>query len=227
MQILFNNFLYKLKEYLNKFLNILFPVSCIGCNKKNLILCNDCLYKIPLRLNTQTLNSGLKVYLCSGYSFELLKKSIIKAKYYYNPDIFIKLTNYVLNISKNLFLDKKAILLPVPLHYLRKQKRGFNQSVIIANTIADNFLNLDVVNLISRVRNTSQQAKKNKIQRMKNIENAFKIEKSYLDKIDKNITIFIIDDVISTGLTVMEVEKVLKNNGFKNIFAFALCRGGS
>jgi ComF family protein len=220
------NLWYKLKKYLNKILNIFFPVYCIGCNKHNTVLCENCLYQIPLRLNTRILNSGLKIYLTSGYSIPMLKKSIIKAKYYYNPELFVRLTNYALKILKNLFLDKKAFLLPVPLHYLRKQKRGFNQSAIIAETLSDNFLNLEVLYLVKRIKNTNQQAKKNKNQRINNIKDAFQIDKSYLDKIDKNIYIFIVDDVISTGLTVMEVEKILRDNGFKNIFAFALCNGG-
>ena len=102
------------------------------------------------------------------------------------------------------------------IHFLRKLYRWYNQSYILAKYVwkANNIVLEN--NLIKRVKNTRQQSKLNKEDRMKNLENAFKVDKKLLDKLDKKVFI-IVDDVISTWTTINEISKVLKKSWAKNI----------
>jgi predicted amidophosphoribosyltransferase len=66
-------------------------------------------------------------------------------------------------------------------------------------------------NIIKRVKNTVQQSRLNREDRIKNLNNCFKINEKFLKDI-KNKTIIIVDDVVSTGTTINEISKVLKNH---------------
>ncbi|HIQ57455.1 TPA: ComF family protein [Candidatus Gracilibacteria bacterium] len=237
---------YKKLFYLNKiiknikniFLNIFFPIECISCQKPDRLICYNCLAKVHTRLNNSKLFSGLEMYAAYGFSIPIVRKLITRAKYYHSPILFEELTLHAITTLAPIFLlhkQKKIILIPVPLHFIRMQKRGFNQSEIIANILADTFENTQVLNLVLRIKNTSQQAKLNKEERIKNIQNSFEMNKNIRNNTIKTISdninnykFMIIDDVISTGSTVMEIEKLLITTlsvNKKDIMAVSLCRG--
>jgi len=241
--------LQKIVQYLytiyTKCSNIIFPIECISCQKPDTLICYDCLSNIHTRFNNSKLESGLEVYAAYGFSIPIVRKLITRAKYYHSPIIFEELTLHAIPTLSPIFLiqkTKKIILIPVPLHFIRFQKRGFNQSNIIAQTLADTFQNTEVIPLIKRIKHTPQQAKLNKINRIKNIKNSFCLDtqfaEPFISQISKHsktsqshiqeYTFMIIDDVISTGSTVVEITTVLKkelNIPQKNIIAVSLCRG--
>ncbi len=215
--------------------NILFPIECISCQKPDTLLCYTCLSTLHTRLNNTKLASHLEIYAAYGFSIPLIKKLITRGKYYHTPSLFEDLTLHAiptLSPLLQLHKNKEIILIPVPLHYIRQQHRGFNQSMIIANTLSDSFENTSVIPLVERIKNTPQQAKRNKKERIKNIQNSFRITKKYQDILptqnNSNTLFIIIDDVISTGSTVVEIQKLLLEKStisIKNILAISLCRG--
>ena len=75
-------------------------------------------------------------------------------------------------------------------------------------------------NLLLRIKDTQKQFKLNKKERIQNIKNAFDINKKM--ELSKDINILIIDDITSTGITLEEIIKILKSNGYKNIQALTL-----
>lgn len=89
-------------------------------------------------------------------------------------------------------------IIPVPLHPKKLRKRGFNQSELIANGIAE-LLEIPVrTDLIKRVTKTSTQTKKSRIQRWHNVKDVFEVCKA--EELE-NKRILLIDDVITTGAT--------------------------
>ena len=120
-----------------------------------------------------------------------------------------------------------AILVPVPLHFLRKIKRKYNQSELIAKMFADTFpkANARVADVLKRSRRTPTQTTLDKEARAANIKNAFEIrsEKRIKD-ISKDANIVIVDDVMTSGATLSECAKTLKRAGFKNVSALAFAR---
>jgi predicted amidophosphoribosyltransferase len=120
--------------------------------------------------------------------------------------------------SENLSL---WLIVPVPLHPRRERERGFNQAKILAEIVAHHF-NLTLIEALKRIKNTKPQAKIKDIEkRMQNIFNCFAIKSPEAIQ-GKNI--ILIDDVFTSGATINEAVKVLKQNGAKKVIALVLAK---
>lgn len=108
------------------------------------------------------------------------------------------------------------LILPVPLHQLKKAQRGYNQSFYIAKGLSRK-INLPVTSgIIKRKKFTQSQTTMNLIERQKNIKGVFRI-KSRKRIVGKNI--LLVDDIITTGFTIAECGKVLLESGAAKIYA--------
>lgn len=101
-----------------------------------------------------------------------------------------------------------TILLPVPLHPSRQRKRGYNQSALIAEGVAEvTGARPAGENGIVRVKNTPTQTGLSASVRKKNITNAFRIKQ---EELFYNKDVMIIDDVITTGATILELVSLVE-----------------
>jgi len=124
------------------------------------------------------------------------------------------------NLPAHLYAnDRPDVIIPMPLHRRRLQQRGFNQSQLLIKPIAQ-ALNLPLDLYASkRIRDTEHQTGKSAHQRRQNIKNAF----SYKHKPNhQHVVIF--DDVVTTGSSVSELTKTLKNGGVKRVDIWCLAR---
>jgi len=123
---------------------------------------------------------------------------------------------------KKYFKKHEYIIVPVPLNIQRKRIRGFNQSEIIAKLIS-NILHIPYYpNILIRYKNNPPQANiENQTQRIQNVKNIFKINPKQI-KFLKNKNIILIDDVFTTGSTLNECAKILKQYKVKNILIICL-----
>ena len=113
------------------------------------------------------------------------------------------------------FLEFYDIIIPVPMHKTKKAKRGYNQTELIAKYISKNIKKIQCVdNVLIKVKNTLPQSSLNKKDRFKNIKNAYKIQNK---ETINNKKILVFDDIYTTGNTVRECSKILKQNGAKEI----------
>ncbi|HEX7586089.1 MAG TPA: ComF family protein [Patescibacteria group bacterium] len=143
-------------------------------------------------------------------------------------------------IMAKAFLDNSLplpdLIVPVPLHPRRLRWRGFNQSELLANYISENLtpgMKIPVLNdLLIRKKHTTPQMKVRKYsERKENIQNAFALnpplpsgERVGVRGKLKNKKILLIDDIATTGATLNECAKVLKNAGAKKVFGLVLAR---
>ncbi|MCB0727274.1 MAG: ComF family protein [Ignavibacteriae bacterium] len=112
-------------------------------------------------------------------------------------------------------------IIPVPLFKTKLRERGFNQSEYICRGIVQ-YLNSEVVqNMVVRVRHTSTQTKLSREDRISNMKNAFIINEDYKEIISGK-RIIVVDDVVTTGSTLNEVIKVLKENNCGYVLACTL-----
>jgi ComF family protein len=114
------------------------------------------------------------------------------------------------------YLQKTAelpeIIIPVPLHPQRFRERGFNQSIEIAKSLSRHLnIPIDTQSCI-RKRNTLHQIDLPARQRQSNMKQAFKVKQPM-----KARHIAILDDVMTTGSTVNELAKVLKQSGVNRV----------
>ncbi len=112
-------------------------------------------------------------------------------------------------------------IIPVPLHKTKVRERGYNQSEYIVKGLSG-ILNIPFLfDVINRKLYTKSQTKLTLLERQKNILGAFAFNNSYNEKLkDKNI--ILLDDVVTTGATVNECIKVLREAGVNIIFTVSL-----
>lgn len=121
-----------------------------------------------------------------------------------------------------LLLDKKTILVPVPLHTKKLRQRGFNQAHELAKIISEQTGYL-VLDIIERPKHTATQATLHETDRFTNIKNAFRLKGGSRDLSGKNI--LIVDDVITTGATIETMAKILKTAGALSVWALTIAYG--
>ncbi len=113
------------------------------------------------------------------------------------------------------------VLIPVPLHRSRQEKRGFNQAEALASELA---LGLDIPvknDLVKRVKNTAPQKMMSREERRKNLKKAFQLTSCDV----KLKRVIVIDDIYTTGSTLDEIAVLLKGAGVHEVYGFTLCSG--
>ena len=111
------------------------------------------------------------------------------------------------------------MIIPVPLHHLKKADRGYNQSFYITKGL-NNILHIPVnQRIIKRKRFTQSQTNLDMKEREQNIKDAFALRR---DSKIKGKNILLVDDVVTTGATVRECGRLLLNNGANKIFVAAV-----
>jgi len=132
------------------------------------------------------------------------------------------------------------MIVPIPLHRGKLQQRGFDQSLLLSKNLAKSFKLPLVYNILRRGRDTKQQTRLNKNERLNNVKGAFFIKPLNRLKLpwvhynwrgDKDKKIFdkkrilLIDDVATTAATANECAAVLKRAGAKSVYLLTLAKG--
>jgi ComF family protein len=110
----------------------------------------------------------------------------------------------------------------VPLHRTGMARRGFNQSELLANGFAARF-SLPVLGVLEKKRRTKNQNELSRIDRLRNLKGVFSVKKDADDI--KGCSLLLIDDVMTTGATLSECARVLKESGAKEVRCLTLARG--
>jgi ComF family protein len=103
------------------------------------------------------------------------------------------------------------LIVPVPSHWLKIMKRGYNPAAIIASEISK-ISGIAYMNAMRDLKKTRQQKHKSIQERMENVAGAFICKKRLHDK-----NIILVDDVLTTGATLNECSKALKGCGAKHV----------
>lgn len=216
-------------------LDFFLPRLCVSCNSrleaKESIICSECNSKLE-RADTQRIEAEFerKFYakriiseFCSAYVFyddSVLQNVIHNLKYEHNYHcgkfLGIKSAEIMHETIKNWGAN---LIVPVPLHSLRKAERGFNQSAEIARGISKELKIPYLSKVIRRKRYTQTQTNFNLAERRKNVQDAFSANN--IKKL-KGKRIIIVDDVITTGATVTECGSKLLAAGAEKVFALSV-----
>lgn len=230
------------------FLDLIFPIRCIGCGRFSDYVCRGCLRTISTKKNFECIGCkrntpfGQTCFLCAktnstdqllivaDYKNPLVEKILKFLKYKFISDLKRPLSFLIKRYLKWLTLDKKfnvfeanPLLVPVPLHPRRLNWRGFNQSELLAKDLADMFQMEMASDVIERTGNAIPQADiKEKEERLKNLSGIFRI-KNRSRIVGREI--LLIDDICTTGATLNECARILKANGAIKIVALVVARG--
>ena len=233
---------------MNFILDLIFPKKCVGCKKEGTYFCQTCTSEIKqtdlvcprcerLAIGGQThpickRRYGLDGLWSLGIYQNPLKKAIQKLKY--EPSLVRDFAPVLVDILieywaryQPFILDqiKKGqgrgwVVVPVPLHWYRANKRGFNQSALIGQILSKK-LGLEYSEGLKRIRYTKSQIKLKGKERRKNIFGAFALSTNYQLQ---TTNCLLIDDVWTTGSTMRECAYILKRNGAKKVWGMTLAR---
>ena len=114
----------------------------------------------------------------------------------------------------SLFYDEVDLFVPVPLHWIRRIKRGYNQAHILAKRLKHPAAKIDTD--LVRIKNTHHQWNLPHSKRRTNVKGAFAVRKghNYSGK-----TLCLVDDITTSWATLNECAKTLKLAGAKKVFA--------
>ena len=212
------------------FIDLLFPITCVGCGKEGSFICEKCKNEI-FDIKQEKTRYIDKLISISSYNNSIIKKAIHIFKYKLAKEISIPLGEIMAEKLKCIIpkeLINKLILIPVPLNKRRLKYRGFNQSEILAKEISKHTKIPVISNILIRKINTIPQAElKNPEERKSNIKGAFEINKnfSYPNFSFQKKIIILIDDVATTCATLNECAKILKQNGAGEVWGLVVARG--
>jgi ComF family protein len=230
----------KIKKFLS---DIFFPKFCLGCNREGNYLCKDCKaildisqYRYCLCKEPKILSQEDKCLECQNnklnglYSAVDYQNPLIKLliqKFRYEPfikDLAKPLASVIIDHLQ--LLDDKPdftdfILIPVPLSKRRFRWRGFNQATKIAKELSKNMDLALILDCLIRRRETIPQVELSKKEREENMKGIFYCKNQGVVSGRK---ILLVDDVFTTGATMIEAALVLKNTGAKEVWGITVAR---
>ncbi len=218
-------------NFLDKVLNFIFPPVCGICGKiDERYLCEKCKQKL---INSDMFFNQLNSYTNNKNSFidehfylfsytGIIREKILQYKFNDMPYLANTISEFFINNEKSCrFLKKYDIIISVPISANRKRSRGYNQSELIAGKIGKTGIITFEMHLLSKVKNNKPQSSLNKMQRLENVKNVYKIQNEQKIK-EKRILIF--DDIYTTGATANECARILKQAGAKNVGVLTIAK---
>ncbi len=219
----------------NIILDILFPKVCINCKREGKYICDKCKVFIsetePMIYTGECLDGLISVWDYEG----LIKELIQMIKYQGVTDIIKELISLIdinpvrdsensgetqtRSISNGVKVYCQYITY-VPMYLKREKERGFNQAKLIARELAKKS-NARSLSLLEKVVDTKDQAKLSKEERLENVKAAFA---PLNGATVSQGNVLLVDDVFTTGATMIECCKVLKQAGIKKVWGFTLAR---
>ncbi|MBL8030503.1 MAG: ComF family protein [Candidatus Doudnabacteria bacterium] len=173
-------------------------------------------------LTCKNKNSPEGLITLLDYRDKKVAELIITGKYYFVKKIYSTLGKILAEHLKNNFpfLTKQYTLTPIPLHWMRQNWRGFNQTELLGLEIQKH-LPVHYEPTLVRAKFTKTQKDLKKEAREANVQSAFQLA----DKTQISGQNFIlIDDVVTTGSTILEATKILKKNGASEVWCLAVAR---
>ena len=203
------------------------PNRCPVCRKAimwNELICSQCLKELPF-LDKCKIDKceDYTSFVCSLFEYRgVSRKAIMNLKERDGVNLAEFSANKLCDfLCKNKISDKIDLITAVPMRFLEKGDRGYNQAEVIAEYVAKR-LNKPVDNRLLKCRRKKlAQHNLNKQERFINAQKSYKINKHHCDINGKNI--LICDDVITTGATISACAKKLKDIGAEKIFALSIC----
>lgn len=241
-----------MKKILKFLISAVFPKTCSCCGEKLAFnsqsnICVSC-FKSFCKLEGLTCkvcsmplkDGGATCYDCKSKKntyFNVLKSPYIYKgniqkiihKFKYSGRLFLSrdLSKPMIDLIYLENWDKLAdIIVPVPLHFIKRFKRGYNQAYLLAEHISKKLNKPLYGDILVRKRYTRAQFSLGKKEREKNLENIFGVKEKYKETL-KHKNILLVDDIATTCMTANQCSKALKQAKAGQIFVITAARAES
>ncbi len=203
-------------NFLDCVLNFIFPPVCGICLKiSGKYICEECMELIKFKslnkidtYNNKNFKEHLYIFKYEG----IIRQRILDYKFREKSYLHSSFSEMILNSKENIeFIKKYDVLIPIPIHKDRMRTRGYNQSELIAKDLVYEIKNIKLENrVLIKTKNIIAQSSLNKKQRENNIKDVYQIKSA--EKV-MNKKVLLLDDIYTTGSTVNECAKILKEAG--------------
>lgn len=155
--------------------------------------------------------------ICVGKYCDSLKDSLRRYKFAGKPSYYRAFGKLIaLKVQNTEQLGNIDIVIPVPMHKSRQKQRGYNQAALIAGYAAGQLGIRFENNLLIKTMETRNQSLLSKAERLANLEGVFRVV--FPGKVAGR-DILLVDDIITTGNTVNQCSKALKDAGANRVIA--------
>ncbi len=211
-------------RWLNFGLDLLFPPRCAGCGRVDTVWCARCQAEFeaaPL-LEHCVEHPPLSAVTATASHTGKIQQMIWSLKYENASHLAVPLANRL--AARLAQLDWTFdMLIPVPLHSIRLLERGYNQSQLLAEHLAELVGQPCIPDALRRQRQTQSQVGLNALERQLNMQEAFTAETALIT--GKNI--LIIDDVFTTGATLAACAEAALDSGAVEVYGLTLTAAGA
>lgn len=238
-----------------QFIDLLLPRACAGCGASNESFCPECRERAYKKgavcavcgfrnstgdfcgacrrsklLRDAGIPAALKSVLWAGKYENILKNAVMEMKYKKRRELAEPLGMMLRKKFAEMHTTADPLqftVVPIPLHPSKKSERGFNQ----AEELAVKFSKYSGINMrsdiLQRIKETKPQAlTKEKSMRLQNLEGAFFADSKKITALGMETrTIILIDDVATTGATLIHAARALEEAGAAEIIGLVAAHG--
>jgi ComF family protein len=230
--------------------DLLFPPRCVSCGgglgeeHSDVFLCAACLRKlVPAAWNgcrrcgsrlsgEQAADGGCpkcrdapfafdQLIALGGYD-EGLRDAVLRMKRPAHDAISLAVGRLLAARCQGLLAeDRPTLILPIPMHWARRLRRGGNSPEVLAGCLAESLRAPARRNVLVRSRHTSPQWPLTPDERHQNVRGAFRVRRPVAVK---GARVLLVDDILTTGATCSEAARMLKQAGAATVAVAVVAR---
>ena len=216
-----------MRPLLASFFELLFPARCLGCDKQLAshrppLFCAHCRAQVIPFTPSYARQEDLPfaIYSLCVYQ-EPVSSLLVRLKFNSDLSCLSSIAALAREAGAERLPPEPDLILPVPLHRSRLRWRGFNQAVLLAKTCFPGWKDKIRVDLLLRHRKTVPQLGLSGAERRSNLAGAFCVRRP---QEIRGRRVLLVDDVFTTGSTLHECAKALRESGAMQIETFAAAR---
>lgn len=221
-------------RFIETILNLIYPPRCIFCQQlldhsAGIHICAQCCGRLPFSENRMIrisredeighCDGALSVFEYTG----MVKESLIRFKFYNKPGYYTTYARLIADrLGKLTDPGEYDMVISVPLHKHKEFIRGYNQAYLISKALSRIIKLPECSKLLRRERYTEAQSLLDRQKRNQNVRGAFSVMSP--EKV-RGKSVLLVDDILTTGSTLEECSRVLKQAGAVKVFAVVVATG--
>ncbi len=212
---------------LTKLLRLVYPTYCCSCHKHGSYVCDTCYelihyFNLPVPVSLEPCFLD-QVIATAEYAPPI--SSVIHSLKYQSVRGLAEWCAEL--IYQHAWLPEIDCLTFIPISSQRQRERGFNQAQEIAQHLAAK-LEIPCLDILQRLKHTAAQATiVDQVERKTRLADCFGLKPNAADQLSPSsqTSIAIVDDVVTTGSTLNQCAKLLKESGFGQVYGLAVAHG--
>ena len=197
---------------------IIFPVRCLGCSALGLEICSQCRSKWNPHIYRSWSRTSPYFPIFSSIQYSTVASKVLLAAKENNIKLADDLLVQALQRSFHFCAKERGVgvLVPIPSRHAVARSRG-RQFITELSLRLSKGTGIETIEMLSHIRKVRDQSSLDAKQRLVNIEGSMKSLRYLSEKV------ILVDDLVTTGVTLHEGARALRENGIEVIAAVTAC----